>query len=388
MNNFERPHRDAHFVGTFPARDNEAAMTYMIDKAGPHLATMPDGETNRLDYVTDLVIGLRDHPAVHHVLPRLHPGMLRGFTDLPFYTLPDPSKLTAESLMDPDGFHLGYADEALASWEVFKTLKEAAVKKGKVRPDLKFQVGIPGDLQLPFMAFKASGFKDSHRVPFMEATAEEMRKIHEVIGDDVVFQLELPSENVLTAYTPRIKRPEVAMRFAKNVRRLLLAGPEGAIVGVHLCNIDMNNRSLLPFVSPHASVEVANALEEEWPDDHNPPMEHAHFPLARGGRAAHIDQETIDELSRLKLRKDTRKIMGMSHDAQPYEEQERGLHDIERALGIVVVSNTCGYGRWRGDATEYDPVTGSPVEYDLTRVNANVGNMVQLAQSSTGHLAA
>lgn len=376
----ERAPRDVHFVGTLPEKDAKSAMKFMLDRAGPNMATMPDGETNRLDYVTDLVIGLRDNSAIHHVVPRLHPGMLQHFGDLPFYTLPNPKKLTPESL------HLGYAEEALASWKVFKQLKDEAVATGNARPDLRFQVGIPGDLQLPFMAFKASGFKDSHRKPFMEATAEEMRKIYEGTDGEVVFQLELPSENVLTAYAPRIARPAVARRFAKNVRRLLLAGPEGAIVGVHLCNIDMNNKSLLFFDSPNASVEVGNALEEQWPHGHNPPMEHLQLPLARGGRAAQIDQETIDELSRLKLHADTRKIAGLSHDTQSYDEQERGLHDIERAIGIVGVSNTCGYGRWRGRPLEFDE-TGNPIRYDLTRVEANVANAVRLAESSTAHVA-
>lgn len=388
MSNFEKRNRDVHFVGTVPKRDNEAAMKYMLKEAGPYLATMPDGETGRPDYVTDLVIGLRDHPAVHHILPRLHPGMLRHFGDLPLYTLPDPDKLTQESLQDPNGYHLGYADEALAGWEKFKGFKEDAVKKNKARPDLRFQVGIPGDLQLPFMAFKKSGFKDSHRLPFMKATADEMRKIHKVIGDQVVFQLELPSENVLTAYMPRFRRAEVAERFALGVRRLLLAGPEGAIVGTHLCNIDMNNKSLLPFTSPHASVTLANALEEHWPHDHNPPMDFVHFPLARGGHAPRFDEELLGELGKLELNPDTRKLMGISQAEQGYEEQERGLHAIEERIGIVGVAATCGYGRWRGDPTRYDEFTGRPVEYDMTRIDTNVRHMVRLADSSIEHLAA
>lgn len=377
----EQAPRNVHFVGTLPKRDNEAAMEYMLEEAGLHLATMPDGETNRLDYVTDLVKEFQDHPAVHHLFSKLHPGELKHFGDLPFDTLPDPSKLTQESLQDPEGYHLGYADEALASWPVFQRLKEEAIIAGNARPDLRFQVGIPGDLQIPFMAFKASGFKKSHRLPFMEATADEMRKIHEVVGDDGVFQLELPSENVLTAYAPRLARPEVARRFALGVRRLLLAGPEGAIVGVHLCNIDMNNKSLLPFISPNAFVMLGNALEEHWPHDHNPPMDFAHFPLARGGHAPRFDDELLDELGKLKLHPDTRKIMGMSQAEQGYEEQEQGLHAIEERIGAVGVAATCGYGRWRGEATRYDEFTGQPVEYDTTRVDTNVRHTIKLADS-------
>src|SRR5688572_18911189 len=114
--------RHIHFVGTIPEKDAAHAMDLMLDKAGPYLMSMPDGETSRPDYVTDLVIGLRKHPAIEQILPRTLPGMLRNFFDLPLYRLRDPAALTPESL------NLGYADEALASWPVFQKKKAAAVK--------------------------------------------------------------------------------------------------------------------------------------------------------------------------------------------------------------------------------------------------------------------
>lgn len=368
--------RNVHFVGTLPEKDSRAAMKLMLKEAGPYLASMPDGETGRLDYVTDLVIGLRNHPAITHVLPNAHPGLLRNFFDLPFYTLKNPKELT------PDSLHLGYADEALASWPIFKKEKAAAVKAGKASADLRFQVGIPGDLQLPFMAFKASGFKDSHRLPFMEATAEEIRKIHKATKGQVVFQLELPSENVLTTYAPRFKRAEVADRFARGVRRLLLALPKDVHVGIHACNIDMNKKSLLPFVSPHATVTLANALVKHWPKD-RAPMEFFHFPWARGDRKPRFSASLVEELKNLKLPAETKLIIGMSHDLQTQEEQEAGLRAIEKVVGHPVgVGATCGLGRLRGKPTSYDKKTGKPTSYNIDRVLANIRRTVELTQTS------
>lgn len=335
----DREPRRVHFVGTIPEPDSGAALDLMLREAGPHLVTIPDGETGRPDYVTDLVIGLRDHPAVEQVLPRALPGQLRNFGDLPIYRLARPSELTPESL------RLGYADEALASWPVFEKLKDAAVQDGTARADLRFQVGIPGDLQLPFMAFKSAGFDETHQRPFQEATAEEIWRIHDGTGGQVTFQLEVPTETVLTAYTPRPARAAVAERFARRVAALVRMAPRDAVFGIHACNIDMNKKSLLPAVSTHATVTLANAIARNWPED-RAPIEFFHLPWARGDRPPRFGDRLVAEVRALALPPSTRIVVGLAHDEQPLATQAAGLRAIEEAVGRRVdVAATCGLGR-------------------------------------------
>lgn len=361
MSDTEQSTRRVHFVGTIPEVDPAAAMDLLLAEAGPFLESIPDGETSRPDYVTDLVIGLRHHPAVKHVAPGLLPGKLRNFFDLPIYRLACPSLLTPESLQ------LGYADEALSSWPVFLEHKAAAVGRGTANADLRFQVGIPGDLQLPFMAFKAAGFKDSHQRPFQEATADEIRRIHEGTNGHVVIQLEVPTETVLTAYTPRSHRAAVANKFARRIAALVRATPHDVTYGIHACNIDMNKKSLLPAVSTHATVTLANAIVNHWPKD-RPPIEFFHFPWARGDRQPRFSDRLVRELRALTLPPTTRVIIGLAHDKQPLSQQTAGLHAIERVLGRPVdVSATCGLGRLR---------------HEPQRVKANIRRTVELASGS------
>ncbi|HEY9410371.1 MAG TPA: hypothetical protein VIP77_12385 [Jiangellaceae bacterium] len=359
MSSVEQPWRHVHFVGTVPEKDSAAAIDLMLEEAGPHLKTIPDGETGRPDYVTDLVIGLRHHPAVRHVLPGMLPGRLRNFFDLPVYTLNDAEALTPESL------ELGYADEALSSWPVFLERKAAAVEAGQASPDLRFQVGVPGDLQLPFMAFKAAGFDETHQRPFREATAEEIRRIHAGTHGQAVIQLEVPTETVLTAYTPRAARAAVADRFARRIAALVRATPDDVTYGIHACNIDMNKKSLLPAVSTHATMTLADAIVRNWPDD-RAPIEFFHLPLARGDRQPRFNDRLVGQLGMVKFPETTRVIVGMAHDRQPRDVQAAGLRAIDRAVGRTVdVSATCGLGRLR---------------HEPERVTANIRRTVELAQ--------
>ena|SRR6266568_9635038 len=56
--------RSAHLVGSIPAPDAEAAMSMALERLGPLLRTLPDGETgDRRNWINHIIEGFRDdHP--------------------------------------------------------------------------------------------------------------------------------------------------------------------------------------------------------------------------------------------------------------------------------------------------------------------------------------
>ena len=86
------------------------------------------------------------------------------------------------------------------SYPVFERLREFYDL-----PELVFQSGVPGDLDLAMFTLGPAGAL-RHRRPFTEATLAEIRGVGAIAGPATVFQIELPVELVLLAKVPR-RRP-------------------------------------------------------------------------------------------------------------------------------------------------------------------------------------
>ena len=171
--------RSAHLVGSIPAPDTDAAMRTALDRLGPSLRTLPDGETGeRYSWILHIVESLRSHPD----LEVAKDGDWSDYDRLPRFRVRAGHRLFGATL---DLSHVASAEQ---SWPVFQQ-----VRAGAGRPDLTFQVGIPGDLDMALFTFGPQGALRQRRA-LAEATVAELRRIHELCGGDVVFQLEIPAE--------------------------------------------------------------------------------------------------------------------------------------------------------------------------------------------------
>ncbi len=139
-----------------------------------------------------------------------------------------------------------------------------------------------------------------HRRAFTEALASTMHQVHAVFGGDVLFQIEVPAEQVVLARTPSAARAVLAGRIAA----LAQGAPEGAWFGLHLCLGDINHRALGKITDASPLVLLANAAAR---------------------RFAHEDQ---DEQTQLRIRQ-----------------------MVEDAAGQPAgISTSCGLGRRQPDA--------------------------------------
>lgn len=318
--------RLGHLVGSIPAQDAEQAMALAGEHLGDALHWVPDGETGeRFHWVVHIIEGLRDHPDLEVV----RDGDWSSYDETLTYKVRKGHTLRAESL---DFGHVAAFEE---SYPVFKAFRG----DGRMR----FQVGIPGDFDMGGFVLGPAGAL-RHRGAFRDATLDEIRRIHGIGGDDVVFQVEVPLELVSVARAPGPARGAAARLLGGNVAGLAAGSPEGARFGVHLCLGDMNHEALATMADMSPVVALANAIAAAWPAGRK--LEFMHAPFAGASQPPPTDPAYYAPLARLRLPGGTRFAAGFAHEHQDLEVQRRLLHTIESAYGgRVDVSAACGLGR-------------------------------------------
>jgi hypothetical protein len=254
--------RLAHLVGSVPAPDGDAAMAMASELLGNRLRWLPDGETgDRFHWVVGIIEKLRAHPD----LEVAKDGDWSDYDKTPRFRIRKGHTLRAASL---DFGHVAAFEE---SYPIFQRRK---AESGD--PTLTFQAGIPGDLDMAAFVLGPGGAL-RHRRPFHEATVEEVRRIHAIGGDDVVFQIEVPLELVFVARAPKPLRALVAKLMGRIIAKIAADAPAGTRFGVHLCLGDMNHKSLVDMRDMSPVVALANAIVASWPAGRQLEFMHAPF---------------------------------------------------------------------------------------------------------------
>jgi hypothetical protein len=304
-------------------------MRLAMDRLGSRLRSLPDGETGeRRDWILHIVEGFRSHPD----LELARDGDWSGYDRTPRFRLRAGHRLFGANL------DFGHVPEAKRSWAVFQRIRQQFG-----RPDLTFQVGVPGDLDLAMFTFgPAAGLR--HRRAFTEATVAELRRVHAVCGAEVVFQVEVPVELSLLARLPRPAQPSAARLLAKGIIDLAVAAPHGARFGVHLCLGDLNHRPFGTMTDVAPLVHLTNALVTRWPADR--PLEFLHAPFAAADQPPPLDPAFYAPLARLRLPARVRFIAGFVHEDRSLDQQRQVRALLDRHLGRAVdLAAACGLGR-------------------------------------------
>ncbi|MGI8531728.1 MAG: hypothetical protein ACR2KN_01860, partial [Geodermatophilaceae bacterium] len=127
-------HRRAHLVGSLPGGSAEQAMTLAMDTVGPHLSSLPDGETGpRRNWIISIIEGLRGHPD----LELAKDGDWSDYGRTPTFKVRRGHRLLGASL---DLGLLAAAQDARPAFE--------RIRAERGQPELDFLVGVPGDFDL------------------------------------------------------------------------------------------------------------------------------------------------------------------------------------------------------------------------------------------------
>jgi hypothetical protein len=320
--------RRAHLVGSIPADTAADAMQLALDRLGPDLDYLPDGETGeRRNWMMSAIEAFHHHPD----LRLAKAGDWSDYDKAPRFALRPGHRLYGAAI------DLGIVAAARAAQPAFRDLR---VQAGRDR--LRFQVGIPGDIDLAMFTFGPAG-PVRHLRPFTETLAMTMHQVYDLLGDDVLFQVEVPAEAVLVARAPARARRALAGLMARRIAALAQGAPEGARFGVHLCLGDLNHRALGTVTDAAPLVALANAVATRWPARR--PLRYVHMPLAAADNPPSADAAFYAPLAGLRLG-DARFIAGFAHEDQDAADQFRIRALVEDAVGHPVdISTSCGLGR-------------------------------------------
>ena len=326
--------RAAHLVGSLPGESALDAMTRVIERLGPMLRSLPDGETgDRRNWIINSIESLRSHPDLELV----REGDWSDYDKVPRFRIRRGHQLSGATL------DLGHVGAAAASLSVFEEAKSLGLSD-----DVVFQVGVPGDFDMAMFSLGPVGAL-RHKRPFTEATVADVRRVNLLAEGKAVFQIEIPAELVLLARMPRFLRPFIARMLAKQVAAIAAATDPGTRFGIHLCLGDMNHRALGRITDSRPLVLLTNALVKAWPADR--PLEFVHAPFAAADDPPPADERFYAPLSGMVLPTSTRFIAGIAHEGQSLEDQLRIRGWIDRAVGRSVdISTSCGLGRRDEDA--------------------------------------
>jgi hypothetical protein len=321
--------RHAHLVGSVPGETPEEAMRLAMTTLGPQLRSLPDGETgDRRNWIISIIESLRSHPD----LELAKEGDWSDYDKTPRFKVKRGHRLLGASL------DFGQVSAVEASSPAFEE-----VRRDSGRADLDYLVGVPGDFDMAMFALGPAGAL-RHRRAFTEATVAQITRIHRILGDQAVFQLEVPAELVLLTKLPAALHPPLARMFGKWIAGLAAACPVGTRFGVHLCLGDMNHRAFGRMKDVGPLVSLTQAIVAAWPAGRA--LEFVHAPFAAADDPPPTAESFYAPLAALELPAQTRFIAGFAHEEQSLAEQRQVLGTIEKLLGRPVdIASSCGLGR-------------------------------------------
>jgi hypothetical protein len=324
--------RKTHLVGAFPGHSGAHAMETMLERLGPHLVRLTDGETGeRSMWVLILIDSMRAQPDVELV----DDGGYTDFDDVTRFALRPGRTLDATQI------DLGYHRYANASYPRFKVLRE---RHGCSH--VTFQVGMPAPADLAIFTFgpEAALSNPSIAEAYLEATLRELELIRADLDDDVIFQIESVACMVSVATAPEPAQPEIARQNAAGLVALAERAPAGTRFGLHLCLADFHHKAMAEMGSARPLVTMANEVMARWPD--SSPLEYLHAPFAAADKPGSFAEEWYEPLSELRVPEGVRFVAGFIHEDLDVDMLRSQLGIIERQVGHQVdIACTCGLGR-------------------------------------------
>jgi methionine synthase II (cobalamin-independent) len=315
---------------------------------GPHLLTLPDGETGeRLDWITWLEPVFADNPslALSDEVFQLHPGVPGRRR----YGL-KPSIAMGNVKFD----NLFYADIARRSYATFAELK----RQGKIPAQVKFQVDLVPAHSVIWL-FVRENLQSAVDPIYNDAVLREIDKIAASIPHrELAIQFDIAS-----AVFARLERnqpgpygatkEEMQENFSTIVVRLAERVPDDVDLLFHFCYGDAGHRHVVEPTDMGDMVDYANRLALRL----KRPITQIHMPVPRD----RTDEAYFKPLSRLKLDPSTRLCLGLVHYTDGVEGTRRRIAAAEKYVQDFGIGTECGFGR-------RDPKTLA----ELLRIHAEV----------------
>jgi hypothetical protein len=241
----------AHLVGGIKAESAEEAMRTVGGTLGKHIYAITDGETGPRK---GWVLWQMDKLAA---IDGITMGGIEE-TQGGRQTVQIPKLVVDGSLTELPGRALGYADAALASYEIFVRLRN----EGVIPAGVKFQVSLPTPL-VAVVSFVDEKQQDRFYPIYAAAMAAEAADIIKAIpADDLMLQFDVAGEIALLCGAFPAPPGELGDKdfILGELRKLLALAPKGVEHGVHLCYGDFGHTHFAVPQDLSLLVELANGI--------------------------------------------------------------------------------------------------------------------------------
>jgi hypothetical protein len=324
-------HPIVHFVGSIPLPDAEAVFRTLAETAGPYLKRIPDGETGiRKTWIRFLQQVLADNPAIE-IAADVPPFK---FTQWDGKLLREIPRLRVKpgATPDPNTFETGYAEMAIASWNLFEQLQKAGVIPAAV----KFQISLPTPVAPTY-----NNMVPSDRPRLLPALTRhligEVAKIAAAMPNDrIAVQWDVCQE--VLAWEGYYEEGPVDFRTETiDVLTRIGGAVPGAIeLGYHLCYGSPADEHCVQPKDMAIMVEIANATSAGVAR----PIQFFHMPVPKG----RADDAYFAPLDNLRLHPETELYLGLIHHDDPEGDLAR-LTAARRHTSVGGVATECGMAR-------------------------------------------
>lgn len=228
---------------------------------------------------------------------------------------------------------LGYADNAVASYKIFKRLQSA----GKIPAGVRFQVCIPTPLCVVFAFFVASDVRRIWPV-YERRLLEEVDEIVSAIPHgDLAIQIDIATEMHSFLEVSELQKEypidELVEAFARMGDRV----PSDVELGLHLCYGDPGHKHVREPADTGRMVDVYHRLTKAI----HRPITWLHMPVPRD----RDDDPYFEPLRDLKLKSGTELYLGLIHLTDGIEGAKRRAAAAKRVVSDFGVAAECGFGR-------------------------------------------
>jgi hypothetical protein len=326
-----------HFVGSIPLPDAETVFRTLTAATGPYLLRLPDGETGiRKTWIRFLQDVLAENPAIERA-DDLPPFRFVQWDGKLIREIPR-LRLKPGAVPDPATFHTGYAEMAIASWDIFDRLQRAGVLPATV----KFQVSLPTPIAPVY-----NNMVPADRPGLLPALT------HHLLGEVATIAAAIPNDHLTLQwdvcqevlaregyYEPG---PEDFRSETLDVLTRIGEGVPGEIeLGYHLCYGSPADEHLVQPKDAGVMVEMTNAISARV----TRPIQYFHLPVPKN----RTDDLYFAPLAGLELHPETELYLGLIH------------HD-DATGDVARLATARRYRRVNGIATECGMARGDPAKF-------------------------
>ena len=320
-----------HLIGSVPLDSSEQVFRRLSADLGPHLSRMPDGETGeRSRWVYFQRQMLLDHPAME-IDPTVPPykfvqwdgKVVREIEQARFKPGTDPNKVV---------FETGYDKAALASWEVFKRLRET----GAIAPHTRFQVCLSTPHASGYL-YVSGPARQTYFAVYERALKAALANIMETIpAKDLSIQWDVCQEVLAFEGYFKDRPADYKKQTFEMLGRLGDAVPAGVELGYHLCYGSPRDEHL---VQPKDATLLVEMLEGIAAGTRRR-IDFFHIPVPKG----RTDEGYYAPLKAWKRPAGTKLYLGLLHHDDDAGDKAR-IAVARKFVDDFGLSAECGWGR-------------------------------------------